>query len=153
MATWPTSWTTAADGWSSGESVELIGTARVLLNEPLRPVVLFVEDDPAVRDSIRKALRRSGYACLIASEPRQALEMLRIRRPALIMTDIRMPEIDGLTFLQQLRADPAMADLPAIVLSGYVAPGVPNQVTELSARLLRKPVDLSELLAEIRALI
>jgi len=81
------------------------------------------------------------------------MEMLQIRRPALIMTDIRMPEIDGLTFLHQLRADPDLADLPAIVLSGYVAPGVPEQVAALSARLLRKPVDLSELLFEIRALI
>jgi CheY-like chemotaxis protein len=106
-----------------------------------------------VRDSIGKVLRRSGYACLIASEPRRALELLHIRRPALILTDIRMPDIDGLAFLRTLRADPALATLPAIVLSGYVAPGVPEQVAALSAYLLRKPVDLSELLAAIKKLI
>jgi signal transduction histidine kinase/DNA-binding response OmpR family regulator len=143
----------AADAWSSGDSRQLVDTARRLLAAPRRPTILFVEDDPSVRDSIRRVLRRSGYACITTADPRKALEMLRIRRPALIMTDIRMPEIDGLTFLQQLRADPVLADLPAIVLSGYVAPGVPEQVAALSARLLRKPVDLSELLAEIRALI
>jgi CheY-like chemotaxis protein/anti-sigma regulatory factor (Ser/Thr protein kinase) len=143
----------AADAWSSGDSLHLLDTARRLVTAPRRPAILFVEDDPAVRDSIRKVLRRSGYACITTADPRLAVEMLRIRRPALIMTDIRMPGIDGLTFLQQLRADPALADLPAIVLSGYVAPGVPEQVAALSARLLRKPVDLSELLAEIRALI
>jgi signal transduction histidine kinase/CheY-like chemotaxis protein len=142
-----------ADAWSSGDAQHLVESARRLLAAPLRPSILFVEDDPAVRDSIRKALRRAGYACLIASDPRQALDLLRIRRPALLMTDIRMPETDGLSFLKGLREDPALADLPAIVLSGYVAPGIPEQVAALSARLLRKPVELSELLAEIRALI
>jgi signal transduction histidine kinase/CheY-like chemotaxis protein/HPt (histidine-containing phosphotransfer) domain-containing protein len=142
-----------ADAWSSGALPDLVDTARRLLNAPLRPSVLFVEDDPAVRDSIGKALRRSGYACLAAANPRKALEVLRIRRPALIMTDIRMPEMDGLSFLQSLRADPSLADLPAIVLSAYVAPGIPEQVAALSARLLRKPVDLSELLAVIRDLV
>jgi signal transduction histidine kinase/CheY-like chemotaxis protein/HPt (histidine-containing phosphotransfer) domain-containing protein len=142
-----------ADAWSSGEARHLVESARRLLAAPLRPSVLFVEDDPAVRDSIRKVLRRSGYACLIASDPRQALDLLRIRRPALLITDIRMPETDGLSFLKSLRADPLLSDLPAIVLSGYVAPGIPEQVAALSASLLRKPVDLSELLAEIRALI
>lgn len=142
-----------ADAWSSGDAAELVDRTRRLVGAPLRPVVLYVEDDPAVRDSIRKALRRSGYACLSASEPRQALELLRIRRPALVMTDIRMPDVDGLSFLQSLRADPALATLPAIVLSAYVAPGIPEQVAALSAHLLRKPVDLSELLAEIKKLI
>jgi signal transduction histidine kinase/CheY-like chemotaxis protein/HPt (histidine-containing phosphotransfer) domain-containing protein len=142
-----------ADAWSSGEARHLVESARRLLAAPPRPSVLFVEDDPAVRDSIRKALRRAGYVCLIASDPRQALDMLRIRRPALLMTDIRMPETDGLSFLRSLREDPSLSDLPAIVLSGYVAPGIPEQVAALSARLLRKPVDLAELLAEIRELI
>jgi len=142
-----------ADAWSSGDAHDLVDRSRRLLDAPLRPVVLYVEDDPGVRDSIRKALRRSGYACLIASEPRQALELLRIRRPALVMTDIRMPDIDGLDFLQSVRADPALATLPAIVLTGYVAPGVPEQVAALSAHLLRKPVDLPELLAAIKKLI
>jgi signal transduction histidine kinase/DNA-binding response OmpR family regulator/HPt (histidine-containing phosphotransfer) domain-containing protein len=142
-----------ADAWSSGEARHLVESARRLLAAPLRPSVLFVEDDPAVRDSIRKVLRRAGYVCLIASDPRQALNMLRIRRPALLMTDIRMPDTDGLSFLRRLREDPSLSDLPAIVLSGYVAPGIPEQVAALSARLLRKPVDLAELLAEIRELI
>ncbi|MEA2723835.1 MAG: hypothetical protein QOH59_1606 [Gemmatimonadales bacterium] len=142
-----------ADAWSSGDAQELVDRSRRLLSAPPRPVVLYVEDDPGVRDSIGKVLRRSGYACLIASEPRRALELLHIRRPALILTDIRMPDIDGLAFLRTLRADPALATLPAIVLSGYVAPGVPEQVAALSAYLLRKPVDLSELLAAIKKLI
>ncbi|MEO8089399.1 MAG: response regulator [Gemmatimonadales bacterium] len=142
-----------ADAWSSGDARDLVDRSRLLLSKPLRPVILYVEDDPGVRDSIRKALRRSGYACLIASEPRQAMELLRIRRPALILTDIRMPDIDGLAFLKTLRANPALATLPAIVLTGYVGPGVPEQVAALSAHLLRKPVDLSELLGAIKMLI
>jgi signal transduction histidine kinase/CheY-like chemotaxis protein/HPt (histidine-containing phosphotransfer) domain-containing protein len=142
-----------ADAWSSGDAADLVDRTRRLVGAPLRPVVLYVEDDPAVRDSIRRALRLSGYACLSASEPRQALELLRIRRPALVLTDIRMPDVDGLSFLQSVRDDPALATLPAIVLSGYVAPGIPEQVAALSAHLLRKPVDLSELLAEIKRLI
>jgi CheY-like chemotaxis protein len=142
-----------ADGRSSGDSGELVDRVRRLLEVPLRPVVLMVDDDPAMRESLGKALRRSGYTCLIASDPRQALELLRQRRPALVMTDIRMPEIDGLSFLGTLRADPALAKVPAIVLSGHVGPGIPEQVAALSARLLRKPVDLSELLEEIRELI
>ena len=142
-----------ADAWSSGDARELVEGARRLLSAPLRPAVLYVEDDPGVRDSIRKALRRSGYACLVAAEPRQALDLLKIRRPALVMTDIRMPDVDGLTFLASVRADPALATLPAIVLSAYAGPGIPEQVAALSAHLLHKPVNLSELLAQIKKLI
>ncbi len=142
-----------ADAWSSGDALDLVDRSRRLLDAPLRPVVLYVEDDPGVRDSIRKVLQRSGYACILASEPRQAMALLKIRRPALVLTDIRMPDIDGLAFLKSLRDDPALATLPAIVLTGHAAPGVPEQVAALSAHLLRKPVDLSELLAAIKKLI
>jgi signal transduction histidine kinase/CheY-like chemotaxis protein/HPt (histidine-containing phosphotransfer) domain-containing protein len=139
-----------ADAWSSGDVTELLDHTRRLLTAPLRPVILYVEDDPSVRESIRKALKRSGYACLAAAEPRQALELLKIRRPALVITDIRMPDMDGLSFLQTVRNDPSLAGIPAIVLTAYVLPGVPEQISALSARLLRKPADLAELLAEIR---
>ncbi len=142
-----------AEALGSGAAGELVDHARRQLSAPLRPVILHVEDDPAVRDSIRKALRRSGYACISAAEARQALALLSIRRPGLIITDIRMPDMDGLSFLQGLRHDPALADIPFIVLSAHVGPGVLEEVNALSARLLRKPADLSELLAEIRALI
>jgi signal transduction histidine kinase/CheY-like chemotaxis protein len=142
-----------ADGRSSGNSDELVESVRRLFASPLRPVVLLVDDDPGVCASVGKALRRSGYTCLVASNPCQALELLRSRRPALVLTDIRMPEIDGLSFLGMMRADPVLARVPAIVLSGHVTPGVPEQVAGLSARLLRKPVDLSQLLEEIRQLI
>jgi len=130
----------------------VVECARQLLAAPRRGTVLVVEDDPIARFALAKMLRRAGYACLLAVEGKEGLEFARARPPQLIITDHKMPGMTGLALLKELRRDPALRAVPAIMLTGHVTRALATQVGELSARLLSKPFDRDELFAEIRGL-
>ncbi|HEY6209290.1 MAG TPA: response regulator, partial [Gemmatimonadales bacterium] len=125
---------------------------RLLAGAP-RAGVLLVEDDPSARPALGRVIRRAGYACLTAHDARQGLEFARARKPDLIITDYQMPGMNGLSFLRELRSDPALKEVPAIVLTGHVTSRLSRQFGGLSARLLSKPVESTALLSEIRRLI
>ena len=127
--------------------------ARRLLAGAPRAGVLLVEDDPSARPALGRVIRRAGYACLTADDARQGLEFARARKPDLIITDYQMPGMNGLSFLRELRNDPTLKEVPAIVLTGHVTSRLSRQFGGLSARLLAKPVESTALLAEIRQLI
>jgi len=80
--------------------------------------VLVVDDDPATRELHRRALEREGWIVDEAADGRAALARLATHRPAMVLLDLTMPEMDGFRFLEALRADSALADLPVVVVSG-----------------------------------
>ncbi|HUL48716.1 MAG TPA: response regulator [Gemmatimonadales bacterium] len=131
----------------------VIERARKLLAEPRRPVVLMVEDDPILRPTISKFLRREGYLCIGVSNGREALEIARTRRPDLIITDFRMPEVSGLALLEELRKDAALAAVPAIMLTGHLTAELARQVMRLNAKIASKPIQPKLLLADVRRLL
>jgi signal transduction histidine kinase/CheY-like chemotaxis protein len=126
---------------------------RRLLAAPPRAMVLLVEDDPILRMVLARLLRRAGYACLAVSKAQQALEFTRTRTPRAIITDYRMPEMNGVTLLRELRKTPALTGVPAVMLTGHAGPELARQLVEVSARLLTKPVDFAALLALVGQLI
>jgi two-component system chemotaxis response regulator CheY len=87
----------------------------------------------------------------VASDGRQGLEFARARKPHFIITDYQMPGMDGLELLQELRRDPALQSVPAVMVSGKPTPSLARQTRALAVPLLAKPVDRAALLAEIRA--
>ena len=121
-----------------------------LLAAPPRPVILLVENDPSAAQTLRKILRRAGYACLVASDGVQALEFARARTPQFIVTDFQMPKMDGLAMLQVVRRDPTLGRVPAVMLSGQVTPAL-IRATGTSPCRSAKPVEREKLLSEIRA--
>ncbi len=142
-----------ADGWVAGDADELVAEAGRVAAAPRRRVVLLIEDDPAVRTGLARGLRRSGYACLEAATGQVALEMARARAPDLLITDLQMPGIDGLAVLRELRADPTLAALPAIVITGHATPEVVKNARLMNAHFISKPFGTSEILQEIEQLI
>ena len=81
------------------------------------PRVLIVDDEPDMVDNCVRILRRAGYRCLSATDPHRALALLESERPDLLLTDLKMPEIDGLTLLRRARElDPA---LPVVVITAF----------------------------------
>jgi adenylate cyclase len=79
--------------------------------------VLVVDDDETVRDLMHRFLSREGFAVVTAADGGQALELARRVRPALITLDVLMPGLDGWGVLKALKADPALAPIPVIMLS------------------------------------
>ena len=106
-------------------------------------LLLIVEDEIAVRDTLTELLGTDGREIVTASDWQEALERLtEVPRPCVILLDLMMPRMNGWEFLQRKSADPLIADIPTIVLSGSGRP--PGAVHQLS-----KPVDAERLLALI----
>jgi CheY-like chemotaxis protein len=106
----------------------------------LMGLLLIVEDEIAVRDTLTELVSNDGREIVTASDGQEALERLTEVRPCLILLDLMMPRMNGWEFLQRKSADPLIADIPTIVLSGSGRPaGAVHQ--------LAKPVDVERLLA------
>lgn len=84
--------------------------------------ILVVDDEPSFCTVLSEILRSFGYMVRHVHTVRHAYELLEERRPDLILTDIMMPDIDGLTFIRQMRADPSSSSIPMIVVSAKSQP-------------------------------
>jgi PAS domain S-box-containing protein len=82
-----------------------------------RDVVLVVEDDPATRSLLRRSLEGEGWTVMEAENGRVGLEALAHTRPALILLDLMMPEMDGFQFVAELRRSDASRTIPVVVLT------------------------------------
>jgi CheY-like chemotaxis protein len=114
------------------------------------PWILVVDDDDDIREAIVMLLELDGYQVLGAGDGLQALDEIRGRgRPNMILLDLRMPRMNGEELAATLHADPTLAAVPIVVLSGDT--NAADVASAIGARaLLRKPVDLSTLLAAVR---
>jgi CheY-like chemotaxis protein len=81
--------------------------------------VLFVEDDVSVAQMYRLKLELDGYVVDVAGDGIVALEKARSSPPDMIFLDIRLPKLDGLGVLEELRADPVTAPIPVVILSNW----------------------------------
>jgi CheY-like chemotaxis protein len=79
--------------------------------------ILVVDDEPTIVRLMEFILARQGHEMLVAVNGQEALEHIRAHAPDLVLLDIMMPRIDGYEVARALRADPATADLPIIMLS------------------------------------
>ncbi|WP_314175027.1 response regulator transcription factor [Streptomyces winkii] len=114
--------------------------------------VLIVDDEPAVRDALRRSLAFEGYGTELAADGLDALEKTAAYEPDLILLDVLMPRMDGLTVARRLRESGRR--VPIMMLTARDMVG--DRVTGLDAGAddyLVKPFELDELLARIRALL
>jgi len=114
--------------------------------------VLVVDDDRAVRDSLRRSLEFNGYQVSLASDGAEALASIGGNPPDALVIDVMMPRLDGIETTRALRT--AGSDLPILVLTARDSVG--DRVEGLDAGAddyLTKPFALEELLARLRALL
>ena len=83
--------------------------------------ILVVDDDPSCRDLLRRLLPRMGHTVVVATNGRDALEVLEAQMPQLILLDLAMPQMDGLSFLRLLRQRSDFHDVPVILVSGLAS--------------------------------
>jgi two-component system, OmpR family, response regulator MprA len=117
-----------------------------------KPRVLVVDDDRAVRESLRRSLEFNGFEVALASDGAEALAGIAATDPDVVVMDVMMPRLDGIEATKALRT--AGNDLPILVLTARDAVG--DRVEGLDAGAddyLTKPFALQELLARLRALL
>ena len=116
--------------------------------------ILIVDDQPDLAGMIANMLTDAGYTTSIATGGRDALAEVQANPPHLVVTDVNMPDIDGFELASMLKADPATATIPIIMLSAQDGRGSRLIGLESGAEdYLSKPVDPVELLAKIRTLL
>lgn len=117
-----------------------------------KPRVLVVDDDKAVRESLRRSLEFNGFEVVLAEDGAEALARIAAAAPDVVVMDVMMPRLDGIETTKALRT--AGNDLPILVLTARDAVG--DRVEGLDAGAddyLTKPFALQELLARLRALL
>jgi two-component system response regulator MprA len=122
------------------------------VNAVPKPRVLVVDDDRAVRESLRRSLEFNGYDVALAADGAEALAGIAATAPDVVIMDVMMPRLDGIETTRALRS--AGNDLPILVLTARDAVG--DRVEGLDAGAddyLTKPFALQELLARLRALL
>ncbi|MGH7194300.1 MAG: response regulator [Candidatus Saccharimonadales bacterium] len=82
--------------------------------------VLVVDDQPELRNLFQRVLEHQGYRVVTACNGREAMRVLDSCMPDLLLLDLAMPELDGLSLLRALRGKPQWAKVPAIMLSGLM---------------------------------
>jgi two-component system response regulator MprA len=102
-------------------------------------LILVVDDHAATREPLAKLLRYEGFETAVACNGAEALESIRERKPDLVVLDLLMPKMDGLTFLSEAHREGHASDLPVIVVTGGLsvsqvrrAGGMPGVVDVMS---------------------
>ncbi|MCI9494547.1 MAG: response regulator transcription factor [Adlercreutzia mucosicola] len=119
-----------------------------------KPLIYYVEDDANIRDLTAYALRQAGLAVEAFPDGLDLLECCRRQRPAAVLLDIMLPEVDGLELLRQLRTDDTTATLPVMMLTAKGAEF--DKVCGLDAGAddyLAKPFGMMELVSRVNALL
>ena len=118
--------------------------------------LLVVEDIPNILELIDTTLKfKGGYRVGTAHNGEEALEAIRKERPALVITDILMPKMDGFSLVHRLRLDPETRNIPVVFLSAtYVAPEDKTFAALIGAtRFLEKPIDIDQFMRTITELL
>jgi DNA-binding response OmpR family regulator len=115
------------------------------------PTILIIDDDALVRDTIVRVLRRKGYQTLVAPDGLRGLSVLRAEQPDLVITDIIMPDKEGLETIRDIRKE--RPDLPILAVSGGGRLGNTDYLKVASMlganQILAKPFGPSELLDRV----
>jgi len=129
-----------------------VDSAAEKTNQQFR--ILLIEDDPANRLFFSEYLSYCGFDVHALSHGLELECKLKTVQPHLLVLDIGLPEINGYTLLQYIRASKQWQDLPVVVVSGYAFEGDKNKAIALGAqKYLIKPVRLRELAATIQSLL
>lgn len=113
------------------------------------PHILVVEDDQDIREDLAFLLRRQGFEVTTAANGLDALEQVRTDKPCVILLDLMMPVMDGWQFRTRQLAEPSIAAVPVIVISG-VADRTRHPCELNAAAMLAKPIQMERLLAAVK---
>jgi len=116
--------------------------------------LLIVEDDPDILKLLDTTLTFSGYRVITAHNGNEGLEVIQKEPPAIVITDIMMPELDGFGLVHRMRLNPETRDIPVVFITAtYVAPEDKDFAFNVGAtHFVQKPIDFEEFLKTIAEL-
>lgn len=116
--------------------------------------ILLVDDDPNLRDMLRAMLEIGGFEVIEAEDGLDALEKLEEITPDILVLDVMMPNLDGVSLCKQLRSDAEFVSLPIIMLSGKTQHHAVAEGMAAGANCyLCKPITVEELIQSVRQLL
>lgn len=117
------------------------------------PKILVVEDNLDTRQMLHHCLTQVEFTVVTAIDGREGLYMARAEQPDLIITDLNMPDIDGIEIIKQLRAQSEFKDVPIIAITAYGIDERDKSIRVGANRALDKPTDLDGLVSDIEELL
>ena len=136
---------------STGQQDVSVNTATATADAEI-PLVLVVDDSITVRRVTQRLLKREGYRVALAADGLQALERLQEEVPAVVLSDIEMPRMDGFDLARNIRGDVRLRDLPIIMITSRIAEKHREHAKELGVdHYLGKPYSEDELMALVRS--
>ena len=113
--------------------------------------ILIVDDDPQQAEVLAYRLGEQGFQTMMAHRGEDAIRMARSSHPHLVLLDLRLPDVYGLSVCEQLTETPATCGIPVIILSGMESPNIIRQTRAAGCEyFVRKPYDPSALLVLIQ---
>ncbi len=127
--------------------IEMLASFREDVEQPPH-AVLVVDDEPVLRDLVAGILQPAGYEVMTAANGLEAVEVIRRKRPSLVLMDLMMPGLDGPGAIKAIRSDPEIADISIIAMSA--GRNLWQMVDKLDVdSIIGKPFDIDALLAEV----
>lgn len=119
----------------------------------MRKRILVIEDNTDMRDLLQMYLQSAGYRVTVAEDGNEGLRAVEAECPDLLITDIRMPNGDGVELIERLRANPGLIELPILVLTAN-GDGKSHKARDAGANVvMRKPVDLDSVIDIVKELL
>jgi CheY-like chemotaxis protein len=118
----------------------------------MRHSILIVDDEFGLADLMAELLGEAGYEVSIAINGLLALKGLAKSRPSLVLADVMMPIVDGAELLRRMKADPAYADIPVVMMTSLLE-ALPNDKPPLYQEVLHKPFSPEKLFTTVARLL
>ena len=118
----------------------------------MRYKILVVDDEPDILRVVIFRLKKLGYEVLTASDGKEGLDLIKSKRPDLVLLDFRLPTIDGLEITRRVKADDELKNIPIILLTASSTVEISKKAEEANADdCITKPFEPEELLAKVKS--
>jgi CheY-like chemotaxis protein len=115
--------------------------------------ILVVEDNADSRNLLHFLLTSKGYYVITAIDGQEGLYMAKVEKPDLIITDLTMPNMDGIELIKHIRSEAELADLPIIIYTSYAIDAVEPAIEGGATKPFYKPIDLDQMIEFIDGLL
>ncbi len=115
--------------------------------------VLVIEDDTLNTKLVKAILTGAGFRVVSAENAEKGLQLLQSEKPHLVLMDVKLPGMDGLTATRLIKADPVMAGIPIVAFTAYAMEGDIQKALDAGcSAVITKPIDLKTFIAKVRSL-